>query len=76
MSFTLHQLQIFAKVAEYKSMTKAAEALDMSQPSVSIQMKKLEEHMGLELFEVIGKQLYLTEAGRSLWSLKNDCPKS
>lgn len=67
MSFTLHQLQIFAKVAEYKSMTKAAEALDMSQPSVSIQMKKLEEHMGLELFEVIGKQLYLTEAGRSLW---------
>lgn len=68
MSFTLHQLQVFAKVAEHKSMTKAAEALGMSQPSVSIQMKKLEEHMGLELFEVIGKQLYLTEAGRSLWA--------
>lgn len=67
MSYTLHQLHIFAAVAQEKSMTKAAERLQMSQPAVSIQVKKLHDHFGIELFEVIGKQLYLTEAGRELY---------
>ena len=67
MSYTLHQLHIFAAVAQEKSMTKAAERLQMSQPAVSIQVKKLQDHFGIELFEVIGKQLYLTEAGRELY---------
>lgn len=67
MSFTLHQLNIFAAVAEHKSMTRASEELQMSQPSVSIQVKKLQEHFGIELFEVIGKQLYLTQAGQELY---------
>ena len=67
MSYTLHQLHIFAAVAQEKSMTKAAEKLQMSQPAVSIQVKKLQDHFGIELFEVIGKQLYLTEAGRELY---------
>jgi DNA-binding transcriptional LysR family regulator len=67
MPYTLHQLHIFAAVAQAKSMTKAAERLQMSQPAVSIQVKKLQDHFGIELFEVIGKQLYLTEAGRELY---------
>ena len=67
MSYTLHQLHIFAAVAQQKSMTKAAERLQMSQPAVSIQVKKLQDHFGIDLFEVIGKQLYLTEAGRELY---------
>ena len=67
MSYTLHQLHIFAAVAQQKSMTKAAERLKMSQPAVSIQVKKLQDHFGIDLFEVIGKQLYLTEAGRELY---------
>ena len=67
MSYTLHQLHIFAAVAQEKSMTKAAERLQMTQPAVSIQVKKLQDHFGIELFEVIGKQLYLTEAGRELY---------
>ncbi|MDZ7807511.1 MAG: LysR family transcriptional regulator [Gracilimonas sp.] len=41
MSFTLHQLDVFAEVAKQKSMTKAAEKLYMTQPAVSIQVKKL-----------------------------------
>lgn len=67
MSFSLHQLLVFASVARNKSMTKAAEELYMSQPAVSIQVKKLQEHFEIELFEVIGKQLYLTEAGKELY---------
>lgn len=67
MSFTLHQLKVFAAVARNSSMTKAAEELYMTQPAVSIQVKKLQEHFGIELFEVIGKQVYLTEAGEELY---------
>ncbi len=67
MSYSLHQLKVFASVARNKSMTKAAEELYMSQPAVSIQVKKLQEHFGIDLFEVIGKQLYLTEAGEQLF---------
>ncbi len=67
MSYSLHQLTVFASVARNRSMTKAAEELFMSQPAVSIQVKKLQEHFDIELFEVIGKQLYLTEAGKELF---------
>ncbi|MEQ9308727.1 MAG: LysR family transcriptional regulator [Balneolaceae bacterium] len=67
MSYSLHQLKVFAAVARNKSMTRAAEDLYMSQPAVSIQVKKLQEHFEIELFEVIGKQLYLTEAGKELF---------
>lgn len=67
MSFTLHQLDVFAEVAKHKSMTKAAEKLFMSQPAVSIQVKKLQDHFGISLFEVIGKEIFLTEAGKELY---------
>ncbi len=67
MSYSLHQLQVFASVARNKSMTKAAKELFMTQPAVSIQVKKLQEHFDIELFEMIGKQLFLTEAGKELF---------
>ncbi len=63
---TLHQLKIFAAVAENKSVTVASQKLHMSQPAVSIQLKQLESHYGLTLFEVIGKKIHLTEAGRKV----------
>ena len=72
MSFTLHQLDVFAEVARKKSMTKAAEALFMSQPAVSIQVKKLQEHFEVDFFEVIGKELYLTEAGKELYEAQKN----
>jgi DNA-binding transcriptional LysR family regulator len=65
---TLHQLKVFEMVAHYGSFTKAAEALEITQPTVSSQVKQLTQSVGLSLFEQIGKQLYLTEAGQALFA--------
>jgi DNA-binding transcriptional LysR family regulator len=66
MNYNLHQLHIFTVVAKKRSITKASEALFMTQPAVSIQLKQLQESIGLPLFEFIGKQFFLTEAGEKL----------
>ncbi len=63
---TLRQLEIFLKVAEHKSMTRAADELFLSHSAVSLQIRKLSEAIGLPLHEVIGRQLYLTDAGREV----------
>lgn len=63
---TLRQLEIFMKVAERQSMARAAEELFLSDSAVSLQIRKLAEAIGLPLHEVIGKKLYLTEAGREV----------
>lgn len=64
---TLRQLQVFEKVASRLSYSRAAEELYMSQPAVSMQIKQLEENIGLPLFEQMGKKIFLTEAGRELF---------
>jgi DNA-binding transcriptional LysR family regulator len=64
---TLRQLTVFETVARCLSFTRAAEELGVSQAAVSIQVKNLEENLGLALFEQIGKKIYLTEAGRELY---------
>lgn len=66
MNFTLNQLYIFQKVAEHQSITKAAEALHLTQPAVSIQLKNFQEQFKLPLTEIIGRQLYLTEFGTEI----------
>ncbi len=63
---TLRQIEIFLKVAELGSIARASEQLCLTQPSVSIQVKKLSDAIGLPLYEVIGKSLKLTEAGREV----------
>ncbi|AUP78602.1 LysR family transcriptional regulator [Flavivirga eckloniae] len=63
MNYTLHQLEIFSKVAELKSVTKASEALYLTQPAVSIQLKKFQEQFNMPLFEIVGRKLYITEFG-------------
>lgn len=63
---TLRQIEIFLKVAEQGSIARAAEQLHLTQPSVSIQVRKLADAIGLPLYEVIGKRLKLTEAGREV----------
>ncbi|MCG2588494.1 LysR family transcriptional regulator [Rhodohalobacter sulfatireducens] len=70
MNYTLHQLKVFAEVAKCRSITKAAESLHMTQPAVSIQMKQLQESVDIPLIEIIGKKLYLTEAGERLYSMQ------
>ncbi|WP_456405035.1 LysR family transcriptional regulator [Thiolapillus sp.] len=61
---TLRQLQILVAVARHGGYTRAAEALHLTQPTVSMQIKKLSEAIGLPLFEQSGKKLQLTAAGR------------
>lgn len=66
MNYTIHQLQIFLKVVQKKSITKAAEELFMTQPAVSIQLKNLQDQFDIPLTEVIGRQLYVTDFGKEI----------
>ena len=63
---TLHQLKVFETVARLTSITRAAEELSLTQPTVSMQIKQLTQNIGVPLFEQIGKKLYLTQAGQEL----------
>jgi DNA-binding transcriptional LysR family regulator len=63
---TLRQLKIFESVARQLSITRAAEELHLSQPAVSMQMKKLTEAVGQPLMEQEGKRVRLTAAGQEL----------
>ncbi len=65
--FTLRQLQVFEKVASHLNYSRAAEELYLSQPAVSMQIKQLEGHIGLPLFEQMGKKIFLTTAGEELF---------
>ncbi len=62
----LHRLEIFCKVAELKSFTLAAEALRLSQPTVSEHIRSLEEMAGSQLVDRLGRELRLTAAGQIL----------
>ena len=59
----LHHLWLFHKVAKNLSFTKAARELYLSQPTVSVQINKLEKAIGLKLFEKNGKTCALPNAG-------------
>ena len=63
---TLRQLKVFEAVARRLSFSRAAEELHLTQPAVSTQVRKLEEHAGNALFEQFGKKIYLTPAGAEL----------
>ncbi len=64
---TLRQLKVFEVAATELNFTLAAKQLFLSQPAVSMQIKQLEENIGLPLFEQMGKKIFLTEAGRELF---------
>lgn len=63
MNYTLHQLQLFLKIVEKKSITKAAAELHLTQPAVSIQLKNFQDQFDIPLTQVLGRQLYVTEFG-------------
>ncbi|WP_313799306.1 LysR family transcriptional regulator [Cytobacillus sp.] len=62
----LHALRLLIKVAELKSVTKAADALSISQPAVTIQIRNLEKETGLKLIETVGRGIKLTKEGEFL----------
>jgi len=72
MHFTLQQLKLFESVSRLRSYTRAAEELCLTQPAVSIQIKRLEEQAGLPLFEKIGKQMLPTTAGKAVYAASLD----
>ncbi len=63
MNYTLNQLQIYLKVVQTMSITKAAEELNLTQPAVSIQIKNFQAQFEIPLIEIIGKKIYVTEFG-------------
>lgn len=62
-SVTFRQLRVFTEVAKHLSFSRAAESLHLTPPAVTMQVKELERHVGLPLFERLGKQVQLTMAG-------------
>lgn len=72
MNITIRQFQIFEAVAQHLSYTRAAEVLYLSQPAISMQIKKLENEVEMPLFERLGKQLFLTHAGEELLVYANN----
>lgn len=63
----LHLLRTFASVAEYRSFSRAGEAIHLSQPAVSRAVRELEQQLEIALLERRGGQVYLTEAGAELY---------
>ncbi|MBB5019183.1 DNA-binding transcriptional LysR family regulator [Chitinivorax tropicus] len=66
MNATFRQLQLFTALAEHGSISAAARACHVTQPTVSMQLRELSDSIGLPLYEVIGKRIFLTEAGEHL----------
>jgi LysR family transcriptional regulator, low CO2-responsive transcriptional regulator len=66
---TIRQLEVLATVGREGSVTAAAEALHLTQPAVSMQLRQLEDQLELTLFETVGRRLQITEPGKELVQL-------
>ena len=66
MNYTLHQLQIFLKIYENQSITRASEELHLTQPAVSIQLKNFQDQFSIPLTEVVGRKLFVTDFGKEI----------
>lgn len=66
MNYTLNQLQIFLKIVQTQSVTKASEELHLTQPAVSIQLKNFQDQFDIPLTEVVGRKIFITDFGREI----------
>lgn len=66
MNFTFRQLRLFLALAEAGSVSAAAKAMHVTQPTASMQLKEISTSVGLPLYEVIGKKVFLTDVGKAL----------
>jgi len=69
---SLRQLQIFEAVVRLGGYTRAAEALHLTQPTVSMQIRKLSDAIGTPLLEQVGRKIYPTAAGRNVHAAARD----
>ena len=67
------EISTFLQVAQYQSFSKAARHLGYSQAAVTIQIKQLEQELGVHLFDRIGKQISLTHQGQEKLRLIIHC---
>jgi len=72
---TIRHLRIFIEVVTSGSMSNAASRLYISQPTVSQAIRELEEHYGVLLFNRLNRRLYITDAGKRLFSYAKDVVK-
>jgi DNA-binding transcriptional LysR family regulator len=66
MNVTFRQLKLFLALADTGSVSAAAKALHVTQPTASMQLKDMSQAIGLPLYEVISKKVYLTQTGKEL----------
>ena len=66
MKITLRQLEVFVAVATHGQVTRAAESVAMTQSAASMALGELEQQLAVQLFDRVGRQLLLNEAGRRL----------
>ena len=66
MRYSLRQLEVFLATAQHENVTRAADALAMSQSAASGSLSDLERHFGVQLFDRMGKRLKLSELGAQL----------
>ena len=72
MHLTLQQLKLLESVYRNGSYTLAAKELHLTQPAVSIQIKRLEAQVDLPLFELVGKKIFPTAAGKAVYKASED----
>jgi len=72
MNVTFHQLKIFTEVIRHKNITRAAEAMHMTQPALSIQLKNFQKQFDIPLIEKVGKKFQLTDFGQSIAEIANN----
>lgn len=70
----LREIRTFLQIAQKQSFSKAAEALGYSQAAVTVQIKQLEEELGIHLFDRLGKKTVLTHHGEIFYPLCRDDP--
>ena len=66
MNITFRQLRLFLALAESGSVSGAAKLMHVTQPTASMQLKDITESVGLPLYEVVSKKIYLTDMGKEL----------
>ena len=63
---SIRHFRIFIAVAEEENITKAAKKLYLTQPTVSVAIKEIEEHYGARFFERINQRLHITEVRKEI----------